>query len=655
MIFLGAAASGHSQEVIHSLETNPRKEAQASGRHAKAQDVALGLPFWDDFSYVGPYPDPALWSDDYVFVNSSFAFHPKTVGVATFDALDGQGRFYGHIQSTNTPFPADQLSSHPIRLDSVYDPVARGLAPSDSVVLSFYYQPQGMGGAPNQEDVLKLEFLRNPGHYALDEDGEVIWVDDLWETVWESDGMSLSTFSSDTFPYFRQVAIPITDPDYFRNDFRFRFQNEVSYPPLPSGQSLDNISGSRSIWNIDYVYLNHGRNTQAEHYFDIAFAAPAQSILKKYTSMPWSHYIVNAPQHLRERFSMKITNLDNNTYPYSYRYFIRDEAGNVVRNYSGGTWNIAPFSTSGYQPYQPHADPIVIPNPLPTAPASERHFDIVHVVRAGIAGDDRQRNDTIVYRQSFENYFSYDDGVPEQGYGLKGPWDPKLAYRFTASTADELGAIRFFFNPTLNGQNEDRPFLITVWERLYPEEVILYQSEKQVLSQYGEDLNQFVTHHLEQTVIVTDTFFVGLVQPGNIGINEFLSLGYDWSNNAGQHLFVNTSGEWEPSIYQGALMIRPVMGADKQPTPVKEPAAGLPFTVYPNPVKGNTLNVHLEEGRLHDGLVKFDIFDLYGRIVYSGDYSPGLEISGLSNGIYLLRLTHTESRRTQAVRFMIAR
>jgi hypothetical protein len=642
-----------AQEVLLPLEANPVKEALPLPHKSGEQPTALSLPFWDDFSYQGPYPDSRLWADRQVFVNNSFAIHPRTWGTATFDALDEHGQMYPHIEPTNTPYVADRLTSQPIRLDSVMIPSARALSPADSVIISFFYQPQGRSGPPTPDDALKLEFLHTPGYWDLDGEGEVVWVEDLWETVWETEGMSLSEFSSDTFPWFRRVALPVTDPVYFRKDFRFRFTAMLSYPPS-SGQSLDNLASSRAVWHVDYVTLGHNRRRQEESDYDIAFAGPAQSLLREYSAMPWSHYILNPQQHLREDFEMLITNLDNTVYPYSYRYFIRDEAGQIVRNYSGGTWNLQPFSTHGYQAYQPHARPIVIPNPLPTAPAEKRHFDIVHVVRAGAAGDDRPRNDTLVYRQHFDNHFAYDDGVPEQGYGLTG-WNPRLAYRFTGSKADELGAVQIYFNRTIGSQNKDRAFRFTVWESLHPEEIILYQSEEVVLSDYADGLNAFVTYVLDQAVPVPETFYVGLAQQGRIDIPDFLSIGFDWSRDASDKLFYNVQGEWMPSIYPGALMIRPVMGAPRLPTTATEPGSQLPLSVYPNPAGGNYLRVSLGAGEEDDGLYRMEAFDLYGRMVFRGDYTPTLPLESFSNGVYILRITHAVSRQSGVVRFVVAR
>ena len=647
----------HAQEHLLPLMNNPTKDQHqvTATLPDKSGDILLTLPFWDDFSNRGPYPDQGMWADRDVFVNSSFAVHPKTIGVATFDALDQYGLLYEHLTATNTPQVADLLTSHAIRLDSAFTPASRPLEPADGVVLSFYYQPQGRGGNPTLQDSLVLEFLHTPGYFTLDEEGEVIYVEDYWKSVWQAEGETLSAFSNDTFPYFRRVAIPITDPVYFRDDFRFRFKNHVSYP-LQGNPTLQNNTGDRTIWNIDYVYLNSGRDPEQTNYFDIAFAAPAQSILARYSAMPWSHYIVNPQAHLRANFSLAITNLDQTIYPYSYRYFIQDETGHILRNYSGGTWNIAPFSTNGYQQYQPHANPIVVANPLPTAPASERHFDIVHTIRAGIAGDDRVRNDTVVYRQSFRNYFAYDDGVPEAGYGVTGRF-PRTAKRYIAARQDQLTSIDIYFNQTLGESNANRLFKLTVWKRLAPSEEILYQSEEAFTTELGEEMNRFLRYDLSRAVEVTDTFYIGIEQQGNVSINEFLSIGFDLNNNAGNQLFYNSGAEWMQSIYSGALMIRPVFGTLKSGEEEAAPPAEKVSTtsVYPNPVSGTQMTIQVDHHDPDDPPVRMDIFDAYGRLVYSGSYQPHFGTAHLANGLYFIRMIHPGARRPETTPFIIAR
>ncbi len=638
LLMLLWGASAMAQEVLLPLMGNPQKAASEHSTGIKSAALQqVQLPFRDDFSHPGPYPDPALWTDSLAFVNSSFAVHPKTVGVATFDALDQYGMIYQEAEENPFQFVADHLTSQQIMLG--------GLSPASNVLLTFYYQPQGKGSAPRDRDSLVVEFLHTPGYFEENDEGETEWVPDLWESVWRAEGETLSAFANDTFPYFKRAVIPITDPVFFRDDFQFRIKNYSSFP-LTASKTPGNMAGNNNIWNIDYVLLDQGRNEQQTTYYDIAFAAPAQSILKNYTAMPWSHYIVNPQSHLKNNLELKITNLGAIVYNYAYRYFIQDEVGNNIRTYSGGTWNIAPFAQDGYQSYQPHTNPIVIQNPLPTAPAEKRNFKVIHVVREGVAGDNYQRNDTIVFNQIFDNYYAYDDGVPESGYGLVGR-NAKGAYRFALGKGDNLEAIQFFFNRTLNEENV-KPFYLTVWSNLDPEE-ILYQSE--VLTPDFEDsLNGFATYYLDEPLAVSGTIYVGWEQLGD----DFLNIGYDASSQAGENIFYKVGNDWVPSIYEGALMIRPYFG---QPASVSvdEPTTSLSADFFPNPLRSNLLNIRLNEADMHSAEVKLEVFDLQGRLLLSQEFAPQLDVGHLSNGMYLLRITHPQSYRSQSGRFIIAR
>ncbi len=639
-------ASGiQAQEILLHLEHNPSKSDSVAQEHRaalKATAYPLHLPFRDDFTNPGPYPDTRLWSDNDVFVNNRFGVHPLTYGVATFDMLDMYGRIYAHAEANNIPFVADRLSSHPIRLDSVFGGNPRALSPADSVVLSFYFQPQGRGGDPLPADSLILQFLRPAA------DGEM--EDARWTNVWGASGESLSGFSADTFPYFRRVAIPVTDPAYFRNDFRFRFLNKVS---IPAGQM--NNSGTRSIWNIDYVTLDHGRSLSQTGYYDIAFAAPAQSILKEYTAMPWAQYIADPASHLRDRFDISISNLDNTAYSYSYKYEIQDEGGTTIRTYSGGAWVIPPFVGSGYQDYQPHANPLVIPNPLPLSPAPERRFRIRHSIREGATGDGYTRNDTLIHRQDFTNYYAYDDGTPEMINLLKG-YNPARAIRFVASRPDTLEAIRFFFMETLQGR--ELPFYLTVWKRLGPDEEIIYQSAEPLFTPRGDLPADFATYALEEALLIEDTFYVGLMQPGNaLEARGAIGIGFDLHNDASHHLFNNVGdGDgWQESVARGALMVRPVLKRELTTAipPSAPKAAGI--HVYPNPAGGDHVRIETgEHGRAEEGLL-MEVFDYQGRLLYSGTFSSRLDVSRYPAGLYLLRVSGKPGRPLQTARFIISR
>ena len=635
------AISSSAQEVLLPVAANPAKllESQSSAKESvDLRDQHLFLPFFDDFTSPGPYPDNTLWADSFVYVNSSYGYHPKTFGVATFDALDQYGKIYEEAETNLYQFEADNLTSQPIRLDvRVENDTETPLTPADSVIISFYYQPQGKGFAPIERDSLVLQFLK-----IIDEPDKLNDDDDehnpeLWVTVWSKTGETLEEFSGGEFPYLKRVAITIEDEDYFREDFRFRFKNYASYPAM---KTPVNYAGNTSIWNIDYVYLDANRSVNDVYYHDIAFVEPAQSILLNYTAMPWSHYIASPQTQLKSNFDVVFANLDNIIYNYTYRYFITDEDGELIRNYSGGSWNIAPFDESGYQNYEPHTSPLVISNPLPTDEAEERTFYIKHVIREGAQGDWFQRNDTIVYEQHFSDFYAYDDGVPEGGYGLSG-WNPQGAYRFIIPKPDKIKSVSFFFNHTLFEQNQI-PFHLMVWKSLDPVEV-LYESEV-IIPEYSDDRFGFVNFPLTEAVNVVDTFYVGWAQLNS----DFINLGFDFNNDAGQNIFFNVDGNWQQSIYSGALMIRPYF---ESPVNINDYGFNSePFSLYPNPVNNGVINIKDFRSNKQGALIQ--IFDIKGRLVMETKYSDSVNIISLMPGTYILKISE-KGQLFPAMRFIV--
>lgn len=651
LAILMASLPVKAQERLLPLTNNPGLYNITEGAKLPVQKDAahayLTLPFWDDFSHPGPYPDPARWADHYVFINQTYGVHPKTTGVATFDALDAQGQIYEHIRANNTPYAADKLTSLPIRLDSIFTGEGRMLSPADSVMISFYYQPQGKAGSPANQDSLVLEFL-HPGYFD-----EVLQqeIEPHWRSVWQARGESLTSFTNDTFPYFRRVVIPIEDTAYFYEDFRFRFTNYVSYP---QSDPIPNYSGMRSVWNIDYVYLNHGRSSTQTNYYDIAFASAAQPLLRTYTSMPWMHYISNPQAHLRERFQLHMTNLDNRPYNYTYRYFIQDEDRRVLRTYSGGSWVISPFSENGYQNYAPHANPIVIQNPLPLNPAPARTFHVVHAISEGATGDRFTRNDTIVYTQAFSNYFAFDDGTAERINVLNG-WDPVRAHRFVAEIPDELVAVQVFFMPVLQGQQENA-FHLVVYSSLEPE-TIIYRSAQPLYTRLEGNRDAFSTYYLQEAVYVDGPFYVGIQQPGYVSsLEASIGIGQDMSMHTSPQLQINIGkGDgWETSVMEGALMLRAVLNQD-----ITTDVAGTlkkddGLIIYPNPAQGQWINLRLAQGQLPES-ANIQIFDIRGAAVYSGNVDTRIDISDLPAGIYVLRIQNSSTGTALMQRFIISR
>ena len=156
----------------------------------------ISLPFFDDFSDSHVIPKSTHWTDRDVFINNSYAIFPVSAGVATFDAIDYKGALYSN--ASTTPFQADYLSSKPLNL---------AFNPSDSIYLSFYFQPKGNGEMPETTDSLLLDFYSVTSH--------------SWRNIWKVPGDT-------TIKKFRRVMIRIVDQQYLQKGFRFRFRNIAS-------------------------------------------------------------------------------------------------------------------------------------------------------------------------------------------------------------------------------------------------------------------------------------------------------------------------------------------------------------------------------------------------------------------------------------------
>ncbi|MCK9616701.1 MAG: T9SS type A sorting domain-containing protein [Lentimicrobiaceae bacterium] len=628
----------YCQEQISGLSGNPViRESKKLLLHEKGkltQDTLL-LPFFEDFSGQDIFPSVDKWADDAVFINNDYPLYPVSIGAATLDAVDNDGNIYKN--ASIFPFRADQLTSLPIRLDSVFSPYPRALSPKDSVFLSFYYQPQGRGNAPETGDSLILEFLV-PREFDTIFGTTDTTIVEKWNRIWSSEGMTVDAFKVKYGSYFHQVILPITDSNaYFYKDFRFRFVNYASI----SDNTLPGWQSNCDFWNVDYVYLNYGRNHADTTYKDITFVGRAPSMLKKYEAMPYQHYWSSYDKEMKDSLNIYISNLGNTNYNCTYQYNVARENGLSVSDYNGGSYVVKPFYEENYVTHQPFARPPV-DFLFPIGTEDSIQFIIKHY----LTNDTSLRhleNDTISFLQKFTNYFAYDDGTPEAGYGLT-PAGARLAYRFQLSRPDTLRAVRIYFNSLYN---ESTPinFNLCVWadERNLPGELLYskYVSTPDIK-------NHFATYYFNDSLLIFDdqhrTFYVGWQQT----TDDNLNIGYDLYNNAGSNTFYNTGSEWLQSIYSGALMIRPVVGKELQTHGIDSPTftEKVSLVVAPNPSSGRQISVILPAGFPEQNTL-ISIYSVYGNLVMQKIFtSKVFDVSGLSAGMYVLRAENTVTKQS---------
>jgi hypothetical protein len=96
-------------QTLRGLDENPLiKTYRQSGPVISEKSTPYNtLPFFEDFSTSGIFPDQGKWADNYVFINNSFPVDPISSGVATFDAVDSKGDLYA---SGDMPVPSDRLT-----------------------------------------------------------------------------------------------------------------------------------------------------------------------------------------------------------------------------------------------------------------------------------------------------------------------------------------------------------------------------------------------------------------------------------------------------------------------------------------------------------------------------------------------------------------
>lgn len=616
-IFLLACQYIYTQEILTGISTNPEiinapDFIKKQKSNVKGATIEIKLPIIDDFSDMVLFPLDKYWRTRSTFINRSYAVNPPSIGVITFDAMDEYGIVYPNMNSFASV--ADTLETHNIRLDSLFGNSPQTLSPADSVYLSFAVQPQGLGSAPLAGDSLVLQFY-NP-------------VTTLWESIWKMDGIPLDSFRAIYDTSFIQVMIPITNADYFMPNFKFRFYN---YAHIPSADKPSWRSGMYSHWNLDYLILDANRTYSDTSYNDMAIQTVQNTLLIDYYSMPWNQFIASSTNMMEYGKGVRFKNMDDSAKNVNQYFFITDLWTKMEVFVPDPNPNSTNIGSQVQKMFYPNYDTFSFTSTAPQYP----EFQVTYSVFTNTAPPDIIRtNDTMSFYQKFYNYFSYDDGVPEAGYGLSVA-NGRLAYQFKINTPDTLQSIEMYFNQTLGNSNQQY-FYLTIWDdnNGVPGNVIYEKSGKR--PEFESDLFRYHTYVLEYPLAISGNIYIGWRQT----TKDNLNIGFDFSNDQSSKIFYNVTGEWLNSGYKGSIMMRPILGSELHAhVGIKEENKKQiieDFIIYPNPSNGvfylyNKNSSHLSQAQIN-------VFDLAGRKVYSDKYAPQLNLKSLHTGVYVLQI-----------------
>ncbi|MBU0487124.1 MAG: T9SS type A sorting domain-containing protein [Bacteroidetes bacterium] len=657
-LLIFASVFVYAQEELRYLSCNPALKKLGSVEKSDRSELVhvpfVYLPFIDDFTSEEMFPDQNLWCDRDAFINNTGAKNPFSFGVATLDAIDETGNL--HSNASTAPFIADYLTSVYARLDSTGGGTPQALSPADSVYFSFYYQPQGYGNPPEAGDSLVLEFTcqdpdttfiaANTTYYISDStyseidstyhyvyDSIVVLADTIvfehWRRIWSSIGMSYQEFVAANGVDFKYVMVPISDAAYFRKHFRFRFCNYASIAPSTHNGWASNVDQ----WHIDYIYLDFARNSNDIRQEDVFFVEAPRSLLNFYSSMPWTHYKVSPAAETVSSLSLPYFNNSDITKNVKREFYIEDISGNgPTYTYAGGNLNINTEEQITFSP------PVT---PFSSNGQDSALFSVKAVINT--SPDINRNNDTAWYFQRFYNFYAYDDDSPEVGYGIYTQ-NAKFACEYNSRKIDTLRAIDIYFNQTLNYTGAQMYFKLMVWSSIDPEVVLYEHSGLRPI--YDDSLNQFYRYRIEDEVLlIGGKFFIGWYQYNA----DFLNVGFDLNtNNQTKNFYRIPGGNWTNSMYQGSVMIRPVFGKyiPWQAGAEDIPLAGNRVRIAPNPFNDRiTIFSDLQNSMEYS----VSVIDLSGRVIYQGENNRTVDLSGVDQGIYFVRIIfsdgHAESHK----------
>ena len=577
----------NAQELVVPLDHNLQYKTGLIASPYLHKPTANTLPFFEDFSGNSIFPDNSKWMDQSVYINNTMGVNVISRGVATFDALNAQSLPYDPSNSLALLY-ADSLTSLPFDFSS--------FIPSDSVYLSFFYQPQGNGFAPETQDSLIL-FLKNKNND--------------WISVWSVAGSPLQSF--------RQAMIPITDTGFLHSSFQLRFVNKAS------------ININDDVWNLDYIRINAHRTFTDTAILDIATALPATNLLNDYTSLPFRHFKANMSNELATQHTFYVNNSSATPQLTTSGCEVKElSTGTQISNQSVASIPLPPYTV------QPITFPIFPINYNPSSNYSKVVFENKYFTTT--AATDFKPNDTIIHHQVFDNYLAYDDGTAEKSYFLKqfSTLPAKLAIEYHLNTADSLRGFSVYFGRQVPLASS-KFFTVVVYKDIAINngtDVKLYEQQL-FFPNYSDTIDKFWQYKFDEPIALSSgTFYLSIVQPAYSG-SDSLYYGLDVNRIGSNHAYYNVLNKWENSTVGGAIMLRPILGQNFISSSVNET---LPthqqLIVYPNPVskqlfiKNSTISTNLS----------FEISDILGNKIKSGLYHESIDVSNLLPGMYFIRI-----------------
>lgn len=458
-----------------------------------------------------------------------------------------------------------------------------------------------------------------------------------WQEVWSIGGNKSKPVGNDKFVYHR---IFFNDSKQIVNGFRFRFINTASLSNDPSH------ARNGDFFHIDHVYLA-SRKGGIVDYSDVAFASPLISFLGDYASVPYSHLAARGSTNDLSTFFFDASNFSRNDeemqYAMSIQKLYADSATvtqqmNFVRLPS--EHNI-PDTLNFFLYFNPFD---VFLSDL--GKRSDASFEVKYFFTHNNLPEHApyRWNDTLRYIQDFGNYYAYDDGSSEAGYGVRGENSMSVAEKFKIYQKDTLRAVSMFFNPTIvDPEMTAKRFFLAIWKDSggKPGELIYKSPTIVSVDRDVSGYNSFQTILIDPAGIVAKTqelVIEGDIHIGWMQTSDFLmSIGVDLNRMSANKVNYRIGTKWTLAQTKHPLMIRPHLGNYFTVSDDFIADENLNCTVYPNPAH-STISVSCT------GADSLYLYSLTGTLVaVLPVIDSQADVSSLVAGAYVMQISRNNT------------
>ena len=611
------------------VKSKENKKNYKSATSAACPTIIINtLPFFDDFiQETSFYPDCSKWQDDQVTISKNAGYNQRTIGVATFDGLNAAGRPYNQMANPGQSASADTLTSQPIDLSNYNN--------ANSLFLSFFVQPQGLGDRPEVSDSLFLEFKDS---------------NNQWHKMNAFAGVSPAIGIND-MPEFSDEMIQVKD-DFLHSEFQFRFRN------------IGNISGNNDLWHIDYVYLDANRlPTNTLNFPDVAFTDIPVPAIKRYTAMPWNHF---RDTMLNDTVIMRNWNLGTESGTLDRQY-------DIINQTSGQSILSMPMPALTYNPSPNNNDSTIreVSNPFTNFTLTDS-CTLLSTYTILNPTDFQNNpifalNDTVRRQTRLHNYFAYDDGTAESRV-IAERTGTTVAVEFRSTVEDTLRGVYIHLPYYQNRNSENDHINVKVWIGGLNSEVFSRDFYRLRYSDYRDGFHyvEFTDFAGVPTPIYLPAnidFYVGWQQSSTVSV----PIGLDRNSDASNYTYIYTGADWEPMEVKGSIMLRPFLSMDPTQDPLnvaEMPSLDLAqmpnFKIYPNPHTNAYQSLQLEWLSAQEYPTNIIIYNSLGQVIMQENITIleheiyTMQLPTLHTGMYFVQV-HTNEQKVYAQPLQIMR